>query len=484
MKNLTQRIRSIGHRALIWTLTWLAAAATAQAQIVVNSTSDGNVIAPPWEPPPPPVCTLRDAITAANENRVVNGCVKGNPGRDTILFNIGTGTPTIRIRSRLPIIKEPVVIRGDTFGATRVELDGSAASQFNVFGQVTHGLYLTGGDSTIRNLVINRFSGNGIVFADPSSPTLPDPTPPSLPDRSIWPEDGIVDPDISELDGAGGKNAVYGCFIGTDATGTIALGNGSGDNTAGIIVGTYSNTIGGSSAADRNVISGNRGHGIILAGKGNWVRGNFIGLDVTGKLPLGNQFDGINVINPPSGQPPSANGVIGANPNPADAACGIVKDPVTGYIWDDRKQCGNRIAFNNGSGIAGGFNLFTFMANSIYSNGFLGIDVDLLGVSPNMLNRQRNFPVLTSWRPEFSTSGAVSTRVFGSINPSGKVVQFFHSPTCDPSNYGEGQTYLASYSVSGNGSFAVLLPVTGGYITATSTNGLVSTSEFSACLKI
>jgi len=64
---------------------WLGAGVAAQAAtITVNSTWDGFVLTLPGQPPPPPACTLRDAITAANTNLAVNGCVKGDPGLDTI----------------------------------------------------------------------------------------------------------------------------------------------------------------------------------------------------------------------------------------------------------------------------------------------------------------------------------------------------------------------------------------------------------------
>jgi hypothetical protein len=462
-------------------LTATAAATLEAATIVVNTTLDNNQAFPP---PPYPLCSLRDAIMAANLNVAVKGCAKGDPGLDLILFNIGIGTPTIRPRTMLPVITEPVMIRGDSYGATRVEIDGSDASRYNFLGQVVHGLYLIGGDSTIRNLVINRFSGNGIVFADYSSGVLPDPTAPKLPENDVTESGGVMDPDIPDLGGAGSNNKVFGSFIGTDATGTIAMGNGSGGNTAGIMAATGTNTIGGTSASDRNVISGNRGHGIILAARGNWVRGNFIGLDVSGTRALGNQFDGIHIV---GGGTSLSTGVIGANLNSGDPRCGMILDPESHRVLDDRRQCGNRIAFNTGSGIFAGYNAYWALSNSIFSNGMLGIDIDELGVSPNQANRNRNFPLLTWWRREFTTQGGVGTRVFGSItnSPSQEVViQYFHSATCDPSNHGEGSVYYGSFRLSGNGSFAFYVPVTGGYVTAVSNTRGGRTSEFSACLAI
>ena len=91
------------------------------------------------------------------------------------------------------------------------------------------------------------------------------------------------------------NNAVLGNFIGTNAAGTAALGNnGTGvliDN------GASNNTIGGTGAGAGNVISGNSSDGIDISSDGNLVQDNFIGTDVTGTQALGNHFDGIFVSN-------------------------------------------------------------------------------------------------------------------------------------------------------------------------------------------
>jgi hypothetical protein len=499
MKALLRTTQSL----LIAAAIWLVAGAPVQAAtIVVNTTSDGFVIVLPGYPLP---CSLRDAITAANTNSVVGGCTKGDPSPvvDTILFNIGTGTPSIKLRTMLPPITEPVYIRGDSYGATRVELNGSDASwRAALTGGRAHGLFLLTGDSTIRKLVINRFNGNGIVLTSDTGGHIEDFTPPTITDPSLPTEPpcfarpaepdcptggGSGGPTLPPIGGAGARNTIIGCFIGTDATGTIALGNGSGLTTAGIVTTTDMHTIGGPTVAERNVISGNHGHGLILGGRGQWVRGNFIGTDVNGTQPLGNQFDGINVA---GGQFSNATGAIGANLNAADARCQMLIDPATGAVLNDRRECGNRIAFNTRTGINGGFNLYTFLSNPIFSNGDLGIDVDQAGVTPNAANRSRNYPVFTWWRREFNLQAAtVGTRVFGSITNFTSprvVIQFFHSSVCDPSNYGEGQEYLGSITLPGNGGFSFLVPHISGFVTATATTMTTppKTSEFSACLRI
>jgi hypothetical protein len=79
---------------------------------------------------------------------------------------------------------------------------------------------------------------------------------------------------------------IKGNFIGTNKTGKGVLGN-----TVGIFInGVPKNTIGGETAADRNIISGND-TGIYLFGitaSNNLIEGNYIGLDASGKHPIGN----------------------------------------------------------------------------------------------------------------------------------------------------------------------------------------------------
>jgi parallel beta-helix repeat protein len=112
-------------------------------------------------------------------------------------------------------------------------------------------------------------------------------------------------------------NTVAGNLVGTDFTGTNALGNG----LAGIqVFGATSNTIGGSSALARNVISGNSGSGLeILAGaSGNWIQGNFIGTDQRGHSGLSNRVDGVHIEsggNTIGGAVTGAGNVISGNVN-------------------------------------------------------------------------------------------------------------------------------------------------------------------------
>ena len=65
-------------------------------------------------------------------------------------------------------------------------------------------------------------------------------------------------------------------------------------------MGADNNTIGGTTAAERNVLAGNLGDGIELndtGTSGNVIQGNYIGTDITGLAALGNQRHGVVLYN-------------------------------------------------------------------------------------------------------------------------------------------------------------------------------------------
>jgi CSLREA domain-containing protein len=204
-------------------------------------------------------CSLREAIVAANTNASYNGCAATGAGvNDMIVFDLDM--PTIDIGSTpLPAITEWVTIDG---GASRVELHGPGAPR--VSGKYGLTVNQGGSGTTIRNLVVNNFADDGIyINADEVS--------------------------------------VFGCFIGTDASGTMAAPNqgygvhvfgGNGTRIGGA-------TSGGPCAGDCNVISGaiSSNANVLLDtnATGAMVRGNFIGTDVTGTAAIPNDtLDGVH----------------------------------------------------------------------------------------------------------------------------------------------------------------------------------------------
>ena len=188
--------------------------------------------------------SLRQAILDANKHL----------GTDTINFKIGSGLKTISPKSGLPSLSQPTLVdattQGGYAGKPLIEINGTYAG-------TAEGLRLTGGASTVKGLIINRFAKSGIFIY-----------------------------------GKGG-NKIVGNYIGTNASGTMALPN----KAHGIFAQTDNNVIGGTTAGERNVISGNVKAGVFFylnSAHHNKVTGNYIGTDVTGTKKIGNQ-NGVHV---------------------------------------------------------------------------------------------------------------------------------------------------------------------------------------------
>ncbi len=289
----------------------MAKAAAPFATITVTTVTDENNTNPSR-------CSLREAITAANTNAAFGGCAAGAAGLDTINFQIITVNHTIDVGATgfgaLPTITEPVVLDGDLGGGQRVELNGAAA------GANTSGLVIVGNDSsTIRSLVINRFSSVGIylqgvgntvrncylgtdqsggaALANGLDGILVTGSFNVIGGNAVGAGNVISGNAFSGVSffGAGSGNRVEGNFIGTNASGTAALANGG----SGVYVATPSNTIGGASAGARNIISGNAQHGVFIIGAaatGNQVLGNYLGTTANGLSALGNGLDGVPIV--------------------------------------------------------------------------------------------------------------------------------------------------------------------------------------------
>jgi len=93
------------------------------------------------------------------------------------------------------------------------------------------------------------------------------------------------------------STVVAGNHIGTDGPGIAAIPNG----LEGVVLqsGATNATIGGTSAVDRNTISGNTNAGVVIRDadtKNNVVEGNTIGLDATGSTRLGNGQAGVAIF--------------------------------------------------------------------------------------------------------------------------------------------------------------------------------------------
>ena len=442
--------------------------------------------------------SLRQAILDAN----------ATTDADVIEFDIaGTGVQTIKPSTPLPPITRQVTIDGYTQQGSavntktvgddavlKIELDGSNLPNDN-------GLEIDTSDgSVIRGLVINRFASGITIHGD-----------------SVG-------------------NCIEGNFIGTDPTGTLDRGNINDGVT--ISDGPSETVVGGTTAAARNVISGNSDTGILVAnGNGNRIQGNYIGTDKSGTKDLGNTDGGVSMFdttgNTVGGTTTTSRNVISGNDVGGLLISESQQTKVLGnrigttanrtgalgnssygvrilassdnLIGDGTAGGSNTIAFNGQDGVEV-FNFFGISAtgnevsrNSIYSNAGLGIDLigsgenfDTNVSTPNdpgdadaFANNLQNKPVLSS-----AKTSSTRTTVAGTLNSTqGRTFTLrFYS---NPSGTDEGKKFIGQKSVStdasGNASFTfqpASKVATGQAITATATSSGGDTSEFSAPRKV
>jgi hypothetical protein len=457
--------------AVVASLLLALAQKPAYATSTVTNTSDGGA------------GSLRQAILDANFT----------DGASVINFNIpGTGVHTIKPSSALPIITEQVTIDGYTQpGASpntkavgndaslKVQLSGTNAPQG------TSGLEIVASDSVIKGLVINRF-GDGIFVSGPTFGTSiegnfigTDPT------GTIDSGNGLAGVDIEGDSVAGspsqamvggttpaarnlisgndrggvfiggrfgGEQAdsmrVQGNYVGTDRSGTKDLGN---DGIGLDIEAASGTTVGGTTAASRNVVSGNGSAGVdLVVASGTKMLGNRIGTTASGTGALGNADSGVLV------EGGSSNNLIGDGT--AAGSNTIAFNRLDGVLVDG-SSTGNRIS-----------------RNSIFSNVALGID---------LLASVQNKPILSSAK---TVSG--KTTIKGTLSSTAGetfTIEFFSNPSGD-----EGKKFVGQKSVttdaSGNASFS-FTPATavsvGQTVTATATSDSThDTSEFSAPRKV
>jgi hypothetical protein len=299
----------------------------------------------------PTLGSLRGAIIAADQapsasgpNLIAFNIPTSDPGysASTNSIDVLTPAPGLTTIPNLPDLTSPVIIDGYTQAGAQVNtlakgdnavlkivLNGnlvvSDGTQQDLTSPGTTGLNLLGGDTTVRGLVINNFSGDGI--------------------------------DVST-----NNNVVQGNYIGTDVTGEQAQGNGAvGVEVAGWGVtqiagsasynriGMYGDGVG--DFADRNVISANGVNQYLAGGTAgvrvmwgasyNVVAGNYIGTDANGMRPLGNYIWGVVVSDSfeesDIAQPVSGYNQIGGN-GPADVADGNL---ISANAYDGINIAGN-----------------------------------------------------------------------------------------------------------------------------------------------
>jgi hypothetical protein len=228
---------------------------------------------------------------------------------------------------------------------------------------------------------------------------------------------------------------VQGNFIGTDHTGTQDLGNGFD----GVVVrGLFGDIVGGTQPKDRNLISGNGRDGVVVESYAHTIQGNLIGLKKDGSA-LGNSGNGVSVN-------------------------------------------GGNESFQN-----------RIKQNAISSNGALGIDLGDDGATANDAgdadqgaNSLQNKPVIGR-----AVTGSKGTTIKGTLNSTPNktfTVEFFSNPA---ESTDEGKVVVGETSVttdaSGKATFAYKPSQSvpkGQFVTATASDSIGNTSEFSAAKKV
>ena len=207
-------------------------------------------------------CTLRAAIEEANDDAEA----------DTITFNIDSLIVPVLTPGPLEI-SQPLTLNGTTQSQGWIALDFDGGE----------GLTISGGGTTVRGLAVYGYSTFGLALV-----------------------------------GAEG-NRVYGCHLGTGASGTLDQTD-SAESVGVLISDSANNVIGGIDEDDRNVVAGNGRAGVEIVGAGsslNSIKGNHIGLDATGTFGLPNAIGvwihdnaGNNVV---GGSANSSRNLIGGN---------------------------------------------------------------------------------------------------------------------------------------------------------------------------
>ncbi len=481
--------------------------------------------------------SLRQAITDAN-NTV---------GADTIDFNIpGPGQKTITVTSaELPNLTETVTIDGGNGGvaSNRVEITNGAS--------LTAGISVGASNCEIRNLVINNFNRQIGVFSvsgvkiqgcrlclNPAGNTYAGGN--TAIETCCGTSVVIGGTTVAERNvmtsGPGGlvltlnsaSATVQGNFIGVNAAGTAAVGT---PNT-GVFIGNGFGAIGGTNPGEGNVIvaftgvsfSGNPalnqssgsvqgnligtnaagdtalnlGHGAgvgvnhatgVIINGGNVISGNGDGININQNGINGNHSDHTTVQGNFIGT--AADGVT----NLGNSGSGIDNNCPDNIIGGTNSGEGNVIAFNGLAGVhhRGSVNNRT-EGNKIFSNGGLGIDLDLDGPTLNDTgdgdtgaNNLQNFPEITS------VTNTGMTNVDGRLNSAPNTtyrIEFFASDkvAIDTTGYGEGKRFIGFKDVTtdgtGNITFNAILGLLnpGERVTATATDPNGNTSEFSGAI--
>jgi len=363
------------------------------------------------------------------------------------------------------------VISGNSGG---IEFRSTVSSVGSVQGN------LIGVDPTGNTAIAN--SGTGVMIGTTSVITIGG----STSARNII--SGNTGDGVS-VTGDGGNAIIRSNYIGVDIDGDTAIPNGE----MGVNISGDSNTIGGTTAGQGNVISGNTASGIqLINASGSTFEGNYIGVAADGTSALGNGQVGISVIGGPNmvGGTTAGTGNIIANNDAGGVLAIDLANGATGI-----SILGNNIYSNSAGTLSGGINTDGLGIDLLYFSGSpanVGVtanddgDGDTTGVD-DISNNGQNYPVIAS---STGTSAGETLTVTYDTTSFGDsdgpyTIEFF----MNSDNNGEGEQYVGREtitSLSATEEFTVVLPdpLVGDYVTATATYDTTGdTSEFSATVQ-
>ena len=434
--------------------------------------------------------SLREAIMAANntagEQVISFNIPTTDTGFDGSVFTIQPADTLISLTDDGTTIdgSTQTAFSGDTNASgPEVVINGDLLAASNYAG-----LKIASGRNVIHSLVVNGFrDGFGIV---------------------MFGRDRVIE-----------GNIITGCYIGTDPSGTASVPNEFGLMLLGDNV--RDTRIGGATATERNVVSGNTvGMRITQSTSGNLVQGNYVGTSADGmaKLENGRGIDiwsaaqnnriidnlisgnslGISLYSDAEGNWIQGNfmgtnavfeAVLGNSIAAIDIDTNSNRNTIGGSVRDEL----NHIAGNAGAAIRifnsshniiklntitanGGAGVVVFpvedtelsvgnaiLHNNIYNNGGLGIDLGSDGPTANdagdVDTGVNNLMNYPVLRSAQSDEQeTIVTGTLDTAEPQTATIEFF-APLNegDPSGYGEGVIYLGDATAGASGEFTVSL---------------------------
>lgn len=447
--------------------------------------SDGSSIS--LAEPLPSLSTGHDAIDGTEANVIIDGV---NQSFECVTISSNENTlKGLQIKNCLV----GVMIQA---GAQSNVIGGSAAGEGNVISANDEGIIIGGADAD-NNVVKGNLIGvdpsgsgpmnnrNGVhIYAEARANIIGGSNPG---DRNIISGNNGVGITIR-----GSANIVQGNYIGTDASGTAAIPNGM--EGIWIAPNAQDNIVGGSSAEERNVISGNDLFGISISGRGatgNVVKGNYIGVDATGSAALPNRHGQVisdgpkdNII---GGSAPGEGNVISANGTGvlirgADTSGNAIIGNHIGTDASGSQPLGNALSIwilngahdNAIGGTAPG------EGNVISNNNLYGVQVDESGTVGNTI---RGNSIYSNGQEGIRTTDGGNRELEPPILSGASPVSGSACPNCTVDIYSdsgdEGEVYEGSTMANGDGAFIFEGSLSGPNITATATDGDGNTSAFS-----